>query len=200
MFNTTWQGYGITLALFPACYYFAIFLLHYRKDVKPDFTGRTLVPAAGSFSPGHFTLLPFSPDRKEKSASSATVAKQSAYACIDELAAYFVESKRIKCVKQELLFVVQRILSKPPSLRYSEFQEAITNVIASEAKQRCSIQLKEMRRVWLLQNAGAATRYCLLRCWLLKIFKLNLLFYTSRKACKQSLPIEESVLSQATWK
>jgi hypothetical protein len=73
------------------------------------------------------------------------------YACMDELSAYFQSSKGTKVVKEEFVFAVQKILSKYPSLKSSEFKEAVSNLIVSEAFHNCSIHLEEedLFHVWL---------------------------------------------------
>ncbi len=70
---------------------------------------------------------------------------------MDELNAYFEVAKKGKCLKQELLYSVQRILSKYSSLENPQYKESITNVIISEAEHNCSIHLKEedVVQVWL---------------------------------------------------
>ena len=148
--NITWQGYWTTLALLSAGYYLVIYALYYRKDFK------MILPRKEQKSV-HFSNTSssakgtFPEDVNEEFSSPTPGDEATIYTCMDELNAFFQESRKGKCVKEELIYAVQRILSKYPSIKDSEYKESINTVIQSEAKQHCSLQLSEgdMVHVWL---------------------------------------------------
>jgi len=148
--NITWQGYWVTLAIISLGYYLVIYALFYRKDFK------VLIPPHQEASPLRNDSATSKGQGKasvenDDGLSSPGQSDAAVFDCMDELTAFFEESKRSKCVKEELLYALQPILSKYPSLKNSQYQDSINNVIASEAKQHCSLQLsrEEMIHVWL---------------------------------------------------
>jgi hypothetical protein len=149
--NITWQGYWTSLALLSAAYYIVIYLFYFRKGFKLQFPRRSQVTQPDELSTAAINRQSLSPEDDEEFKTPTSGDEQMVYACMDELNAYFVESKRTRCVKPELVFALRLILSKYPSLRDSAFKESITGVIVSEAKQHCSVQLKEeeVNQVWL---------------------------------------------------
>jgi hypothetical protein len=158
MFNTiTWQGYWTTLALLSAGYYLFIYLLYYRKDFKISFPKQKVaikpssVPAASASFVTEQNELSLDTDEANAVETYADSDERMVYACMDELSAYFESSKGTKVVKEEFVFAVQKILSKYPSLKSSEFKEAVSNLIVSEASHNCSIHLEEedLFHVWL---------------------------------------------------
>lgn len=157
--NISWQGYWITLALLSAGYYLVIYLLYYRIDFKVLLPRNTDLKHSGNNS----TSLAFVQKSSDQSSligeeSGSEISMPSTYsdehlvyACMDELNAYFEEAKREKCVKEEFIYSLQRILQKYPTLKSSHYKESIMSVIISEAEHICSIHLKEddVVQVWL---------------------------------------------------
>ncbi len=141
--NISWQGYWLTIALFTAGYYLIVYLLYFRKDFKivfPDkrsLNGKTISQEEGT--------------TKSFETATSDQAEHLSDACLDEIHAYFHQAKRSKCVKEELLYALQRILSKYPSLKTTSYQDSITTIIRSESEHICSIHLsaEEVLQVWL---------------------------------------------------
>lgn len=151
--NISWQGYWITLALLCAGYYAVIYLLYYRNDFSIIISKKNkgvFIPSApaavASFLKGQGRSATNSKSDMADPGSDGMV-----QACIDELAAYFEESRKAKVVKEEYLYSVQRILSKYPALKGSVFQEPLSKLIVSEAKHTCSLHLhdEDVFHVWL---------------------------------------------------
>ena len=158
--NITWQGYWATLALLSAGYYLVIYLLYYRNDFTVPFKGHkdlvkspTASHAINTFLKEQVQPTLFDDDEGEDDFATPSPGSEEGmvYACMDELSAYFESSKRSKIVKQELLYGLEKILSKHPTLKSSEFKESLSKVIVSEAEHTCSIRLNEedVDRVWL---------------------------------------------------
>src|SRR5206468_10220661 len=75
---------------------------------------------------------------------------RSVYNCMDELSAFFNQSRQESLYKEELLGGIKEILRRHSALRDSSFKESLSNVIVNEAERLCSIHLSagDMVRVW----------------------------------------------------
>ena len=153
--NISWQGYWITLALISAGYYLVIYLLYYRNDFKiiipkklQNHSGNTSSAFSSVEKPSGQPSL-FEENRNVLHPTDAEDRLVSSL--MDELTAYFEEAKKFKCVKEEVIYALQRILSKFPAVKSSVYKESLTNVIVSEAELHCSIHLSadDMVKVWL---------------------------------------------------
>ena len=156
--NITWQGYWTILALLSAGYYLVIYFLYYRKDFKIENPKRgastkhaTTSAAMASFMQAHNAAVPMNEQDVVDFGAPDEKAEQIVYACMDELNAFLEGVKSAKCAKPEFLYAVQKILSKFPDLKNSQFKDSISQVILSEAAHHCSIHLSEedMVHVWL---------------------------------------------------
>ena len=140
MINISWQGYWIWLAVISAGYYLVIYLLYYRHDLKAwihpkPYNSVGIVPASESI------IQP--PVEKD--------AERLIDSCMDELNAFFEESRRKKVMKEELIYSLQLLLKKYPSLKDSEYKESLTNLIATQCEDTCLVRLNadEVYHVWL---------------------------------------------------
>ena len=140
MINISWQGYWIWLAVISAGYYLVIYLLYYRHDHKvwihpKPYNSDGIVPASESIIQPHV----------EKDA------ERLIDSCMDELNAFFEESRRKKVMKEELIYSLQLLLKKYPSLKDSEYKESLTNLIATQCEDTCLVRLNadEVYHVWL---------------------------------------------------
>ena len=138
--NISWQGYWITLALISAGYYLFIYLLYYRSDFKV-WIHRKPYNSQGIASASVSVARPSIEQNAEGLIDS----------CIDEINAFFEEARRNKTMKKELIYSLQLLLKKYPSLKNSEYQESLSNVIAAQCEHICSVHLNadEVRHVWL---------------------------------------------------
>jgi hypothetical protein len=154
--NISWQGYWITLALISAGYYLAIYLLYYRNDFKiilpkskpQDHSGNSSLSFPSMEKP---TLQPTLFEENEHVSHPADNEDHLVSSLMDELTAYFKEAKKVKCIKEEAIYALQRILSKFPAVKNSIYKESLTNVIVTDAELHCSIHLSadDMVKVWL---------------------------------------------------
>src|SRR5687768_4566017 len=152
--NISWQGYWLTIALISAGYYLSIYLLYFRSDFKILIGRKT---TSDSFPIAGNSLLEKEAEQSEAlndSAEFEVPGKNSeeaiVYACIDELDAFFNESKKGKCNKEEMIFSLQSILKKYPSLKHSAYKASLTNVMVGQCEHICSIHLDadDLVRVW----------------------------------------------------
>jgi hypothetical protein len=151
MFNTiSWQSYWTAIAIATAGYYFFVYLVYFKRNVGMIFqnenqTTKAFLSPKEDHQPSLF-------DETTNSYSSSTEEgnEQVVYACMDELNAFFENSKKSKAVKSEVLFALHSLLQKYPSLKNSEYRQSITNVIATQCENICSIHLsaEELKGVW----------------------------------------------------
>ena len=143
--NISWQGYWTVLALLAAGYYLVIYLLYFRNDFKVSFG--QLPAGAGAPDEPLFqkTEEDFNDDPEQEHVDRLTES------CLDEISAYFEQSKRNKCVKEELIYSLQVLLRKYASVKNSSYRNAVNNVIANHAEHNCSIHLsgEEVDHLWL---------------------------------------------------
>ena len=140
MINISWQGYWIWLAVISAGYYLVIYLLYYRHDLKawihpkPNNSDGIVTASESIIQP---------PVEKD--------AERLIDSCMDELNAFFEESRRKKVMKEELIYSLQLLLKKYPSLKDSEYKESLSNLIATQCEDICLVRLNadEVYHVWL---------------------------------------------------
>ena len=140
MINISWQGYWIWLAVISAGYYLVIYLLYYRHDLKV-WIDRKPYNSDGIVSASESIIQP--PVEKD--------AERLIDSCMDELNAFFEESRRKKVMKEELIYSLQLLLKKYPSLKDSEYKESLSNLIATKCEDTCLVRLNadEVYHVWL---------------------------------------------------
>jgi hypothetical protein len=155
--NISWQGYWLSLALVSASYYLVVYLLYFRSDfkitlprkIRPHHPGVVSSATATGSNPAHSSFL----EKKESDFEMPPPDSEErvVYGLMDELTAYFEVAEKSRCVKEELNYSLQRILSKYPTLTTSQYRESITSVVASEAEHLCSIHISsdELDQVWL---------------------------------------------------
>ena len=160
MFDTvSWQGYWFVIFLLTVSYYLTIYLLYFLDDFKRFLNRKVSANDNLSFvSPGtefnHKTRNgqpSLFDDAKDFQSPDQLNEEAIVYACIDEINAFFKESKESKCKKEELVFSLQLILKKYPSLKNSQYKASLTNVIVVQCEHNCSIHLKEddLTCVWV---------------------------------------------------
>ena len=149
--NISWQQYWTTLIVITLAYYFVIYLVYFRKAVPLSSKKQMFDLHTSGKEERQPTLF------EADDAGVAQTVKESeeniVHACLDELNAFFENGKKIKVVKSELMFGLCSILQKYPSLRNSDYKESLTNLIAMQCENICSIHLsaEELKGVWLDQ-------------------------------------------------
>lgn len=135
--NISWQSYWVALALVSTGYYLLISFIYYRGDFRQLLSKKS----SPTSNPAVISQNLVSDETKERMLDS----------CMDEISAFFQKSKRTRVVRKELIFSLQTILKKYPSLKSSGYKDSIGNAIAKQCEQICSIQLNqdEVNYVWL---------------------------------------------------
>ncbi len=138
--NISWQSYWIWLAVISTGYYLVIYLLYYRHDFKV-WIHRKPYYSDGIVSASESNIQP--PVERD--------AERLIDSCMDELNAFFEESRRKKVMKEELIYSLQLLLKKYPSLKDSEYKESLSNLIATQCEDTCLVRLNadEVYHVWL---------------------------------------------------
>jgi len=159
MFNAiSWQSYWTALAILATLYYAVILLLYYRQDLKTWLQHKkasvaTAAPATHfPHADNHQPLQP-SPFEGEPDFHAPLLGTEehTAYACMDELNAFFEAARGRKWSRPELLQALRTILSKYPSLKGSDYKESMGRVIVTQCEHDCSIHLKaeDLVGLWL---------------------------------------------------
>lgn len=149
MFNTiSWQAYWMAIALTTAGYYGIVFLLYFRKGLKISSSSG----ASSLFSSSSSNHQLRSQEASDFSEPERGTDEHMVYACVDEINAFIQEAKRVKTGKQEFLLSIKAILAKYPTIPTTQYKEAVTSVLISEAAHNCSIHLSEAEvdSVWLV--------------------------------------------------
>jgi len=159
--NISWQSYWIAIALFSAGYYLVIYVLYFRHDfvirrskastsaAESSFLSQTTTGQDSQSGAAQQSFLFNHPEdfqRPEMNTMEHTV-----YTCMDEINAFLEEARRGKCVKEDVIVDLHRILRKYPTISTSEYKESLTNVIVGQCEYRCSVHLSadDVVRVWL---------------------------------------------------
>jgi hypothetical protein len=143
MFNTiSWQSYWTMLAISLAVYYFFIVFIYYRKELKAAFFTKTFKGNANQ----SFTINEDEFKAPDKDSEEGIV-----YSCMDELNAFFEEAKKRKWNKKEMIYALQGIMKKYPSIKTSGYKQSVSNVLLNQCEHICSIHLnaEELNHVWL---------------------------------------------------
>ncbi|NTS41944.1 hypothetical protein HRG84_13590 [Flavisolibacter sp. BT320] len=159
--NISWQGYWITIALLSAGYYLIIYLLYFRKDFsiewkkgtapKIESPFRSLNSDSGAIQPITIEQPTLFDSSGEFQPPAKNTIESTVYVCMDEVNAYLEEARRSKCVKEEMLFALNTILRKYPTVADSEYKESVTNVIVNQCEYNCSVHLsaEDVVRMWV---------------------------------------------------
>lgn len=148
--NISWQQYWSSVVIIILAYYLVIYLLYFRKGFALLLPSRrhelNLIPKGKEESQPSL----FENDGLESKQMTANNEEHIAYACMDELNAFFENQKASKAVKSEVLNALHGVLQKYPLLRNSDYKESITNVIVMQCENICSIHLsaEELKGVW----------------------------------------------------
>lgn len=142
--NISWHEYITFLAVSTALYYMVVYFLYFKNAI------RTSALKKGEFFNSKLKVKEQAPGLFDHNDYEAQNLQNLVYACMDELNAYFENQKASKPIKSEMMFALYSVLQKYPSLRNSDYKESITNVIATQCENICSIHLsaEELKGVW----------------------------------------------------
>ena len=145
MFNTiSWHQYFIFLAVTTILYYLVVYLFYFRNSLETSIRQKVDSFNYNSTKKEELPSLFDHPSHAEGNL------EHTLYACMDELNAFFENSKKSKAVKSEVMFALHSLLQKYPPLKNSEYRQSITNVIATQCENICSIHLsaEELKGLW----------------------------------------------------
>ena len=148
--SVSWHQYwtGVIVA---SCIYYAFVYFFYFRSTKIFGTGKGASLHTSKQPEGmERHEVQTQADNNEYRTGDVDPAEQELYSCLDELNAFFESGKKSKPVKEVLLQSMRTILQKYPSLGGSVYKESITNVIAVQCENICSIHLSaaELEGVW----------------------------------------------------
>jgi hypothetical protein len=153
-YNISWQSYWLSVALLITGYYLFVYLVYFRSDIKVNWKVKDRRASKLFLSDNAVNMKGdlLQNDLDESFALPYPETDENiVYAFIDELNAFLDESKRSKCIKEQLLSSIGLLLKKYPTLKDSAFKESVLNVIVTQCESVCSIHLKveEVVHVWL---------------------------------------------------
>lgn len=126
----SWQTYWTITALATAAYYAAVYWHYFSKNGSLYFRNLTAPEPANAAGAGEEGI---------------------AYACIDELRAFFEEAKKTKWTRVELVGSLRVIMSRYTHLKDPGLRASIKNILRNHSEQICRIHLnkEELDHVWL---------------------------------------------------
>ena len=142
----SWQTYWTVIALLSVAYYLSVYLNFFRKDFVISFPKRRTTAVNSIESELHQTSFL----NEQDNGGTNDNEEAQAQACLDEINAYFEAQNKTKPIKNEVLYGLHHITLKYPSLKTSSYKETLSNVIVTEAENRCSIHISadEIKTVW----------------------------------------------------
>ena len=71
----------------------------------------------------------------------------------DEITAYCQQAAQTNAVKPEIIYALQRIIKKYPSIINSAYQSSVSKLLRLECHDQCGLHLDEMelKQVWMVQ-------------------------------------------------
>lgn len=148
----SWHSYWTWVLAITFIYYLFVCICYFRESIRRflNHWPTTQTPFVNSGTKEQ-DLMPNLFDGHHSSANNSNGEEHVAQSCMDELDAFFENQKRSKAVKSELMFSLYSILQKYPSLKSSEYKQSVTNIIATQSENICSIHLsaEELKGVWL---------------------------------------------------
>ena len=151
--SISWQEYWITVVISCISYYVVVYLTCFRGSWKlnSSFQKGKKIAFANSETTGDHALSTMANNEMDRSSKINNTEESTAGTCLDEINAFFENQKGSKTVKREMMFSLYTLLRKYPSLRNSEYKEALNRVIATQCEVICSIHLsaEELKGVWL---------------------------------------------------
>lgn len=146
--NISWQEYWISLVAITLAYYLVIYLVYFRKSLPLSSPKQVYNLDASAKGESQATLFEGNNSKIQQTMKESE--EPIIEACMDELNAFFENQKKEKAIKSELMFGLYTILQKYRSLRTSDYKESLTNLIATECENICSIHLsaEELKGIW----------------------------------------------------
>ena len=151
--SISWQAYGTTVLLVTVIYYLFVYLVYFKNRAHlPGTVGQPVrdnlsVPASAQSRTSPQFLFEGTGDFENPPIETE---EHLVYACMDELTAFFEQSKTATCSKEALIASLETLLSKYPTLKNSGYKESFSHVLVTQCEQVCSIHLtaEDLVRVW----------------------------------------------------
>ena len=149
--SVSWHTYWTAIITASLVYYIIVYVAYFRPALNSALTGKWFANFSTSteLTDADETIPASIPRSLETSVSE--VEDHVIQACIEELNAFFENQKKSRAIKTELMHSLHILLCKYPSLKSSAYKEALSNVIATQCENICSIHLNadELKGVWM---------------------------------------------------
>jgi hypothetical protein len=146
--NISWQEYWTLIVVITLVYYLLVYLVCLRTGLQLS-SQKQVINLDSSAKEENQPIL-FEIDNPGLEQGVRESGGPVIQACMDELNSFFENQGKTKAAKAEVMFALHTILQKYPSLRKSDYKEPITNVIATQCENICSVHLsaEELKGVW----------------------------------------------------
>ena len=138
--NISWSEYWTTVGIIAFIYYAAIAIIYYSQEMKHVLSGDLIFARASKINTGSKNEKFFDED------AFALVSQMK-----HEITTILKQAHENNSAKQEVLFVLQLITKKFPTIKEAAFESEINHYIQSECLNYCSIHLneEEMSSLWV---------------------------------------------------
>ena len=137
----SWEQFILIVVIVLGLYYGYVGVSYYRKDWLYRLSGK---------KPGGAALQTAQSSAATPSgATAANPLLPLVHDLVDEIRA-LLQAKGVTADKSDLLGKLRRVLQKYPTLRETSFQPSINQLLATECKNHCSVDLdeNEIRALW----------------------------------------------------
>lgn len=139
--SISWEQFILTIVVIVGLYYGYVGVTYYRKDWLYRLSGKK--PGVASLQPAQ------SPAAMPSGATAANPLLPLVYDLVDEIRA-LLQAEGSATNKDNLLDKLRRLLQKYPTLKNTAFQSSINQLLATDCKNHCSMDLdeNEIRALW----------------------------------------------------
>jgi hypothetical protein len=153
--SISWSSYGIFVLIILVVYYATIGLLYYLNEIKQIFSGKSSLLLKLNRSKRFVAKndIQHQNDRLYKEAM-AQDSEENLHAladeCMNDIKNTLQHAANNNLVKQEIIYSLQQLINRYPSLKDTSLKSFITNYILIECANYCSIHLDEdeFKGIW----------------------------------------------------
>ena len=155
--NISWTSYWCVLIILVIIYYGLILLKYYRSELRNLLSGRSSLLSAG-----HFQVTRPEPTLKGNNHQDEVLHDSHhsngdnellpiVQSLTDEITAYMEQAGHAGAAKGEIINALQHLIKKYPGIKFTPYQEPISNLLKSECENKCSVHLstEDTRQVWM---------------------------------------------------
>lgn len=154
--NISWTSYWSVIIILIIFYYGFILLIYYRNELGSRLHSKPRIISPGEVQLTHFELTSKEKDYQNEVLSDRNPEEEEkvfpmVQTLIDETIAFLAQTGYNQTQKEEILKVLQKMVSKYPMLKGSTYELAICNLLKFECENKCAVHLndEEIRQLWM---------------------------------------------------